>query len=224
MTVYKKKTLADLKKEKREQPIQYGLGCTPSVMDGTEHELTPDDKVELPDVFDYRGVMPPVRDQGMSSTCVCQSLTGCLDFIVNARKNVSGKCNHFSINELYSIRANKKAEGMTFKEALHHLRHVGLSGEKISTYSKLPSVIAVKYALVMFGPVVCGLPVYTSSSKFWRKPGFFQGGHAVTLVGYNEEGFILRNSWGTGWGDAGHSIISYEDFQQYCFESWVITL
>ena len=29
------------------------------------------------------------------------------------------------------------------------------------------------------------------------------GGHAVALVGYTPTSFIVRNSWGTGWGDKG---------------------
>ena len=32
--------------------------------------------------------------------------------------------------------------------------------------------------------------------------------HAVTLVGYGNEGgvgyWIIRNSWGAGWGESGH--------------------
>lgn len=39
-------------------------GCIPSTMDGTEHVVDVDMKLELPDEFDLRGVMPPVRDQG----------------------------------------------------------------------------------------------------------------------------------------------------------------
>jgi C1A family cysteine protease len=36
------------------------------------------------------------------------------------------------------------------------------------------------------------------------KPKTAQGGHAVCIVGYTKEGrFIIRNSWGTGWGDKG---------------------
>ena len=36
------------------------------------------------------------------------------------------------------------------------------------------------------------------------KPGTERGGHAVCVVGYRSDGrFIIRNSWGTGWGDQG---------------------
>src|SRR5262249_22059482 len=32
--------------------------------------------------------------------------------------------------------------------------------------------------------------------------------HAVALVGYNADHFVVRNSWGTGWGDAGFGYAS----------------
>lgn len=33
-------------------------------------------------------------------------------------------------------------------------------------------------------------------------------GHAVALVGYTEDYFIVRNSWGTDWGDGGYAYAS----------------
>lgn len=35
-------------------------------------------------------------------------------------------------------------------------------------------------------------------------------GHAVTIVGYNEDGFIIKNSWGTSWGNKGYATVSYD--------------
>jgi hypothetical protein len=34
------------------------------------------------------------------------------------------------------------------------------------------------------------------------------GGHAIALVGYTENHFIVRNSWGTTWGDKGFAYAS----------------
>jgi hypothetical protein len=34
------------------------------------------------------------------------------------------------------------------------------------------------------------------------------GGHAVCLVGYTKDSFIVRNSWGKGWGDKGFAYVS----------------
>ncbi len=39
-------------------------------------------------------------------------------------------------------------------------------------------------------------------------PGTVRGGHAVCLVGYTPDYFIVRNSWGTGWGDGGFGYAS----------------
>ena len=36
------------------------------------------------------------------------------------------------------------------------------------------------------------------------------GGHAVSIVGYTPTHFIIRNSWGIGWGDKGFAYASYE--------------
>jgi len=35
------------------------------------------------------------------------------------------------------------------------------------------------------------------------------GGHAVACVGYNDNYFICRNSWGTSWGDKGYFYLPY---------------
>ncbi|MBP2316816.1 C1 family peptidase [Azospirillum soli] len=40
------------------------------------------------------------------------------------------------------------------------------------------------------------------------QPMTAHGGHAVALVGYDQERFIVRNSWGTQWGDGGFAYAS----------------
>jgi hypothetical protein len=40
------------------------------------------------------------------------------------------------------------------------------------------------------------------------KPRTARGGHAVAIVGYRPGEFIVRNSWGTGWGDKGFAYAS----------------
>lgn len=47
------------------------------------------------------------------------------------------------------------------------------------------------------------------------------GGHAFALVGFNRSGFILQNSWGTGWGAGGFAVITYADWLAHAMDAWV---
>ena len=50
------------------------------------------------------------------------------------------------------------------------------------------------------------------------------GGHAFALVGYNEHGFVVQNSWGTDWGASGFAILSYEDWVTNGTDAWAVAL
>ncbi|WP_156391967.1 MULTISPECIES: C1 family peptidase [unclassified Roseateles] len=50
------------------------------------------------------------------------------------------------------------------------------------------------------------------------------GGHAFALVGYNERGFVVQNSWGTGWGAGGFAVLSYEDWVTNGTDVWAVAL
>ncbi|NCT82650.1 MAG: C1 family peptidase [Comamonadaceae bacterium] len=50
------------------------------------------------------------------------------------------------------------------------------------------------------------------------------GGHAFALVGYNERGFVVQNSWGTGWGASGFAILGYEDWVTNGTDAWAVAL
>lgn len=52
----------------------------------------------------------------------------------------------------------------------------------------------------------------TGSSPVWTPGGRVLGGHGQCVVGYSPSDFIVLNSWGTGWGDAGYSYIPRATF------------
>jgi C1A family cysteine protease len=65
------------------------------------------------------------------------------------------------------------------------------------------------------GPILAGLNVddtwmnvASNGNLVTFKPATVQGGHAVCIVGYDAKRFIIRNSWGTGWGDKGFAYAS----------------
>jgi C1A family cysteine protease len=57
------------------------------------------------------------------------------------------------------------------------------------------------------------------------QPDTARGGHAVSLVGYTADNrFIVRNSWGTAWGDAGFAYASLGYAQAAFTESYGVAL
>ncbi len=53
------------------------------------------------------------------------------------------------------------------------------------------------------------------AGKIWSKAkGASQGGHAMTIVGYDDskKAFKIANSWGTEWADAGFGWVDYDYF------------
>lgn len=92
----------------------------------------------------------------------------------------------------------------------------------------------VKKSISEKRPVIIGMQCCTESflnargKEVWiKKPKEDlnpDGGHALTVVGYDDKkyggAFELMNSWGTLWGDNGFIWVKYSDFQRYCFEAY----
>jgi C1A family cysteine protease len=84
------------------------------------------------------------------------------------------------------------------------------------------------------GPILVGLSVdatwdnatATHGKLDAFQPGTVRGGHAVAVVGYTaDQRFILRNSWGTQWGDQGFAYASEAYIRDAFFdESYGVTL
>ena len=107
---------------------------------------------------------------------------------------------------------------------------------EISEYKSLSTLMQIKSVLASGYPVVFGIIVYDSfESEEVAKNGIVPmpgkddgciGGHAVTMVGYddNKKCVIVRNSWGTDWGDKGYFYLPYDYVKNTDLSSdfWVI--
>jgi hypothetical protein len=93
---------------------------------------------------------------------------------------------------------------------------------KVDSYLQVPWSLAMwKHVLAHGYPIIFGVNIYTSFQTEGEKKGMvplpdkenekLEGGHAMLCVGYSDEHevFIVRNSWGTHWGDKGYCYIPY---------------
>ena len=53
-------------------------------------------------------------------------------------------------------------------------------------------------------------------------PDSVRGSHAAALFGYGPDHFLLRSSWGPGWGDGGYARMSLDYAAQAVIESYVV--
>jgi hypothetical protein len=79
-----------------------------------------------------------------------------------------------------------------------------------------PETVEVHYVQEQ-NSLVMTLPVIQRSGKA-------DGGHAVAIVGYTSQGFIVQNSWGKSWGRDGFALLPYDDYMQHATDVWVAQL
>jgi len=86
----------------------------------------------------------------------------------------------------------------------------------VDEFKVIPSEEAIKTAIYKYGSV--GAAVHADYSFQIHKKGVYRGSwlagqvnHAIMLVGWNDAlgAWILKNSWGTNWGDNGYMHIKY---------------
>lgn len=203
--------------------------------------LNPD--FELPKTLDYRDDLPPVWDQGVDGPCSAYASAAMKQWQEKKDYGLKKSLSKFFI---YSLRSNYPNRGMYARDTMQILQKYGVPTEKsfkkkwkskddipqevldealnhkIIGYAKVNTVDGLKKSLYKNGPCYATFPVYSNEPEFW-KPSFGKnkiiGGHAVCIVGYTKDGFIVRNSWGWDWADRGHSIYHYEDWGSH-MEVW----
>ena len=76
----------------------------------------------------------------------------------------------------------------------------------------------------MNGPCVASIKLKTKNriNEFWEGENHL-GNHAIAIVGYNKDGFIIRNSWGKSYGNNGYYILPYNKFHNV-IECWTILI
>jgi C1A family cysteine protease len=114
----------------------------------------------------------------------------------------------YSKSKLYS-----KPPVACYREAADH---------QVTSYHRISSLAEMRQCLAEGYPFVFGFTVYTAfMSNEVKKSGVLnmpqlsekvEGGHAVVAVGYDDaqKRFVVRNSWGSGWGMKGYYTMPYD--------------
>lgn len=86
----------------------------------------------------------------------------------------------------------------------------------------------VKYAVFKFGAILGAFNITTEwykvnknkTSVVAKEPHQYCGGHAVIIIGYNDDGVFIQNSWGTEYGDEGFLLLTWKAFdEQFLYAS-----
>ena len=80
----------------------------------------------------------------------------------------------------------------------------------ICGHPNAPTAAILKSALNTYGPLVTTMNIYTDFYYYtggvysYSYGSYLEGSHVIEIIGYddNESCFIVKNSWGTGWGES----------------------
>jgi hypothetical protein len=101
---------------------------------------------------------------------------------------------------------------------------------RLGAYYRLrKSITEFHSALNETGAVYVSANIHSGWEDALGKPAIVRssktlGGHAFAIVGYNESGFWVQNSWGLDWGRNGVAHWSYLDWSETLVDAWVLQL
>lgn len=206
-----------------------------------ESLATSHDHDYLPESYSLEGLFGNIRDQGSRGTCAAFVGAG-IKSIQYAKR--TGKFVDFSPEFIYYHRENKPSSGMYGRNVFQVMQKFGNVkelkypyGEKtkpteelynnankyrISSYARIISKEGLRRALFEIGPCYVLLPLYKQRPTFWKSNDnkICDKSHSVLVIGYNETGFVIANSWGSDWNGDGTIVIPYLDWKKD-WEVWV---
>ena len=199
--------------------------------------------------YEGRDFTTPIRAQGSCGSCVAFGTIGAIESRLEIATNDPDFNPDLAEAQLFSCGGGSCTYGWWPEAALDFARDTGIVDEacqpysgqqqtcspcadwqtrvtQISSWVDMWGLDEVKQELADRGPVEVVMMVYSdffyyTSGIYRHTSGGFAGLHAVTIAGYNDpEGYwIVKNSWGTNWGENGWFNIAYgeSDIDSYFY-------
>ncbi len=183
----------------------------------------------------------PIRDQENCGSCVAFGTLGAVESRLEIYHDNPDETPDLSEQHLFFCGGGDCEDGWFPSTAMNFTRDTGVADEPCAPYHTGDPTCSpcsdwqdrvtrihcwyftsgrdnVKYYLANYGPVEAVMDVYTdffsySSGIYRHSGGIYEGGHAITLVGYDDSGgyWIAKNSWDTDWGEGGWFRVAYGD-------------
>lgn len=165
-------------------------------------------KIQIPDKFEY--TLPNALNQGNKPICVPCAISAFLNWDINLRDGNSKRDNNIDLMAIFNG-GDGCSQGMQIKKALDYLK----KQEQIKSYAIIKSPLVLKSAILLNGPCIGGMMVRNDQIvNFWEGTRSL-GGHCISIVGWNKDNFLIRNSWGS------NTLAKLSDFSQF-LELWTI--
>ncbi|XP_028130756.1 cathepsin L-like proteinase isoform X1 [Diabrotica virgifera virgifera] len=189
-----------------------------------------DPNVQAVEEVDWRdSAVLGVKDQGQCGSCWAFSTTGSLEGQLAIHKNQRVPLSEQELVDCDTSR-NAGCNGGLMTDAFNYVKRHGLSSESqyaytgrddrcknvenkplssISGYVELETTEdALASAVASVGPVSIAVDADTwqlyGGGLFNNKNCRTNLNHGVLAVGYTKDAFIVKNSWGTSWGEQGY--------------------
>lgn len=195
----------------------------------------------LPERFDWRDTngVSPVKNQGSCGSCWAFGTAAVMESLVQIKTGrvvdfseqqlVSCQPDYGSCSGGYFAFGFYKKQGANYEDDFKYsARNVSCKTSapkhhKITTFAyvgtsgRSPTTQEIKSAIHDYGPVA--VTISATNAMMGYAGGIFNAcstaytNHIVTLVGWDDRDqvWIVKNSWGTRWGEAGYMRIKYTD-------------